>query len=779
MVDNNAELIGYELHIVEQWACSRRFPTPFVLTFTGLHDHRISVGVLEAPKDEQAWPPRLKMYMKAVSSHHARTKETALGIVMVTNLSGFPSILTVINVSKKSMRHCRERFAVNENLKRLGCSGRAGLNLGPHSIAAEAKFSQLYHTSDRIPLETAVVELVKLCQVALVMFTKLAPEYVDGLLCDLTEHALNDWWTEVGMEYFTVEPNDGVLGPTTVASLLGLFLGARNRLNASGAPVSKDAFDSKAMKRGVAYFQKTQKLPRTRRLDHKTLDLLHRTTSKAASSEGWAVPRAVKSTMAELSGKGGEMVMGMVGTREKAGIAEVETLDISKFVDSVSGESCKWLWHGRPRKAQTLDLARSPADENAITSNIKDREGRNRIDGRREVSSGHGKSEQAHPTRLYSQPPSGSQTSVDTSDREQSLPKTVFRSVTGRMIDARSGLGRITGAVSIPSRRGYLQRQSKEIEPWFTPEHRNESDHEHNTHPSTGVLHESLDVKDAQGDDNYLLPIRSSKSFRLFSEALEQLPSERAQSSTAGITEIEPKHDKAHPSRSRYCMNTVTRCDKESEAQVFKVRSAAKQNLLNVKSLASLRRFKLRDDENCPFASDLGWLARNNSIDGTQSSSAFWTLEKRSRAPDIERITRDEISEESYRSFDLSAKLTRISQIEQEDMQKLYADTIHVDSLDHRARSDLCELHVLFEEKLQNSIKLPTITTDLVSGYRQSAADACKDAEILGAKLEYELDSLVSKVEDVEDGISDFERQVSELEGRTLQLGTGGLTKIF
>jgi hypothetical protein len=55
----------------------------------------------------------------------------------------------------------------------------------------------------------------------------------------VTERAINDWWTELGTDFYNIEPSDGILGPTTVAALLGMLMGARNRLNAYGAPVAR------------------------------------------------------------------------------------------------------------------------------------------------------------------------------------------------------------------------------------------------------------------------------------------------------------------------------------------------------------------------------------------------------------------------------------------------------------------------------------------------------------------------------------------------------------
>ena len=229
VLERRRKLPGYELYVVEQWACSRVHPTFVITTYTGFEQHSVLVSVLSVPTDEATWSPRLKVYFKAITKYHARKKDTPLGTLMVTNLSGFPSALTVIQVPDGDLKAHREDFMVNENLKRMGCAGRAGLNLSPPVQATEAKFNRLYRTSDRIPLFNAVIELVKLCQAALMLFGKLAPEYADGLLCDVTEQAISDWWNDIGTEILNVEPTDGKLGPTTVAALLGLLLGSRNR----------------------------------------------------------------------------------------------------------------------------------------------------------------------------------------------------------------------------------------------------------------------------------------------------------------------------------------------------------------------------------------------------------------------------------------------------------------------------------------------------------------------------------------------------------------------
>ena len=119
VVDRRRVIGGYELYLVEQWACSRKSPTLVVVTYTGDEKHSIVVGVLSIPQDESLWSPKLHAYYKATRQYLARPKETSLGEILVTNLSSFPSALTVIPVADGDLHKHRQMFIVNEDLKRL------------------------------------------------------------------------------------------------------------------------------------------------------------------------------------------------------------------------------------------------------------------------------------------------------------------------------------------------------------------------------------------------------------------------------------------------------------------------------------------------------------------------------------------------------------------------------------------------------------------------------------------------------------------------------------
>lgn len=798
VLERRGRLKGYEIYLVEQWACSRVHPTFVITTYTGDENHSVTVGVLGVPADEETWSARLRVYFKAITQFHARPKETPFGELMVTNLSSFPSALTVIPVPDGDVRKHREDFIVNENLKRLGCSGRSGLSLAAPAGATQAKFHQLYKTSDKIPLYGAVLELVKLCQVALVIFGKLDQEYADGLLCDVTERGINDWWTEVGTEYYNLEPSDGILGPTTVAALLGMLMGARNRLHSYNAPVSKDAFDVAGLKRGIAYFQKSQKLPRTRRLDRQTLAQLHRVTAKAAAGEGWTVPKAVKSTVAELSGKGGDMVMGMVGGRDKAGIGDIETLDIDRFVNLIQGERSKWLWYGKARRTGTGEALGKSGSEMGNMIFSKDDQGGYMWSSKRNESMSiddeyeSRKKDRGHD--LYSARPPGSAVSMGDSpaEKDQQLRKTVFKSVTGKMSDARSGFGRIKDAVGL---RGHASRHSKDenvenegyMSSLFSPSNSNLEPN--TTFPGDSGTHLAKSFTWKNKPDEYQNgyrkipdPLTAVSSVNRLRNS-ESPPSDSRSSLTYPVENMVPE---------------VTVKDADAEAQwleqVKEIRRDLVSNEISVAGSAygdgDLEGPLLEAERDPRSASIL--LYRRHSISEMTSPSKVNRNEARwprhvsfSDAEeavlswqDVVQVADDIEDSDDWTALQKQRYLT-------EDFRRLYGHISclqkqvgtwvekkvdSVEDLDNQATRDQDEIQRIYYQFSEAYQTVKQSSQDLLSEERSHVMEAVKEIEVLGAKLEYEINALVSKVEDVEYGVAQFEGQVDEVENRAAEL---------
>ncbi|MCJ1360411.1 MAG: hypothetical protein MMC33_010416 [Icmadophila ericetorum] len=797
VLERRRELEGYELYIVEQWACSRVHPTFVITTYTGLPQHKVFVSVLSVPTDENAWSQRLRVYLRAISEFHARKKETPLGILMVTNLSGFPSALTVITVPGGDVKSHRDDFIVNENMKRLGCSGRAGLTLSPPIGTTKAKFIQLYHTSSRVPLPHAVIELVRLCQVALVFFTKLGPEYADGLLCDVTERAINDWWTEVGIEYFNVEPGDGILGPTTVAALLGMLLGARNRLHAYGAPVGKDVFDLRATKRAIAYFQKALKIDRTRRLDRQTLERLHRATSKAASGDGWTVPKAVKSTVVELSGKSGEMVMGMVGGRDKAGIAEVETLDIETFIQFLSGENCKWLWYGKPRKNNSSDLFGNLSMEDEMVFSGDENGGYMWASRKRDSMSDGTYIHHSNLNHLYMQPNHSSQASFDQSEKDQGARKTVFKSVTGKMSDAKSGLGRIKDAVSISGLRGHQHKISKDGDLASEISNRGTT-RRSNTNPDETESPPPSPRFDTQTNSPHA-------SLR---PQLE--PESEGSSSADDCDHQDPPDSRNEPAISQSRVKTSSSekplneaCDDPSSKDAHKKLGEAVKlpRLIEDPSLLERKQELIGSPAHSGFGSlphlistGLAQSTARRKFSSPELAAApsekhdvRWPRHLSFSIAESVLVTNDEVLSQSdtntaqskvstsltmegYLALGVSHVIAEVQQVIEHDELWVKQRVYEVEKLDAKASSDQKDLDSMHYQQLEDYNNLYEATRDLIRDRKTYLDTSLKGIGNLGAKLEYEMNALHTKIHDVEEGVTEFERQVLDIETRAEEL---------
>lgn len=755
------KLQGYEIYIVEQWACSRIHPTFVITTYTGDPSHTVFVGVLSVPTDETNWSPRLKLYYSAVAQYHTRKSETPLGFLMVTDLGSLPSSLMVIPVPGGDIKGHREDFIVNEDLKRLGCSGRAGLKLQPPPTATETKFHQLYRTSERVPLYTAVIELVKQCQLALMTFGSLAPEYVDGLLCDVTETAIADWWTDIGFDLYNIEPNDGVLGPTTVAALLGTLLGARNRLHAFGAPVGKDAFDMTNLKRGVGSFQKSQKLQKTRRLDRQTLDRLHRATAKAVNSEGWT--DAVKSTMAELSGQGGEMVMEMVRGRDKRGIADIETLDLDNFAHLVTGGRAKWLWLGKPRKhgfgdgfgsvPPASDMMFTTDDHGGYVWTSRKRHSDEDMAARRSVQGSEYSSR--HPD------------APDTLDeKDQNLGRMVRKGVSGKVTDARIGFGRFKDAVGLPNLRSHHHKPTKDgvglvADAAYLPSVESELD--------ASKPKDEFDDH-VEHDDAEHPPQLSEKKPKPLNTLLPK--SSDAQHPEIVVEPVTPIRgsDSRHEAADGHPSGSPSPDDEENDLELCPTRSTEASNREQALSQAiqALRRRRSCMDIN-PEGSlqrkDNYW-PRHLSFSAAEEVILTWEGVGQDAEEKPGAALEEAVAQEGTRGAETQLFGSRILELNQSTLPWVVRQVDAVDGLNQILYERHEEVNALYHDRLGAYQKVRERSSDLLTEEHSFLMDNTKRVELLGAKLDYELNVLESKVEDVESGLAEFERHVIEIESR-------------
>ena len=753
VLDRRRRLTGYEIYLVEQWACSRIHPTFVIATYTGDSSHSILVDVLSVPKDESTWSAPLKVYFKAMSEYHAREKETSLGALMVTNLSGFPSSLTVISVSDGDVRKHREDFIVNENLKRLGCAGRAGLNLQSPQSSTIAKFHHLYRTSETIPLYASVMELVKLCQVSLSLYGKLAPAYADGLLCDITEKSINDWWSDIGIYIYNIEPSDGILGPSTVSALVGLLMGAFNRMKAFGAPIGKDVFDAASTKRAIGYFQKSQRMERTRRLDRQTLMKLHKVTAKTASGESWTVPKAVKSTVAELSGKGGEMVMGIVGGREKAGIADVETLDIEKLSQLVTGTKARWLWQGKAARSNEPDTSGpfGPSDNDKIFSS--DDHGNYMWTGK------HRDSVWTENTRRPDH----------TEDAEN-----------------RSGFGRLKDAVGLPGLRSHQARHSRD-------ESRQEVAHGQDTHdlrdeysPQYTAGHERPEGQEKEAPTAVRRKARETTAINVAS-FLENSTSQASLRSKGAVTDQASEDLESDPLLIARDLDPVAqsrdgKLDEVRQELTSDIYTRAFPELQNsdhlprgLRKTQSLEKIlDLRLDH-----SRISRVPRCLSFSEIESVVLEWDdvdMDRAGKTNELHEPYRIMVGEKANAVF-ARDKSERIDHLERVTVPFTENQVSDVDDLDEFSRQKQDELNTLYYERLEDFQTQKATSVDVMANERQGLNEDLRNVEMLGAKLDYELNALNSRVEEVEDGVGEFERAVVHIEARVEELVDDGPRK--
>jgi len=622
------------------------------------------------------------------------------------------------------------------------------------------------------------------------LFGKLESEYVDGLLCDVTEKAINEWWIDIGAEYYNIEPHDGILGPTTVAALLGMAMGARNRLSAWGANIGKDVFDVEATKRAIAYFQRSQRITKTRRLERQTLGRLHKLTAREASGEKFSGARALKSTVAELGGKGGEMVMDFVGAREKAGVADVETVDYDQFIQLVKGERAKWLWYGKARKAAPDDIFSKPLGERG-EGLVFDRndEGGYSWTGRRKDSEW----EATHLPKNRDALRVKSEQEIDSSKEDISevdwAKEKPGKRNTLKRNDTRTGLKGLKDRVNLrgthhkpykdesfgttlspiksnDDRRSIRRMRSAPDSP--TKLYNGDSSHGRSDIYATN---QSLSPNgDVGSTDNILskvlteTPQHSTSSF--FPQPRSVSENNKAPLSPAFQTR-EGTASGPHTTSSSVAGSTYHGVDMEELFPDEEDMEATVGILL--RRTQSLSRFH---DRTRPSRNGRWW-PRQLSFSIAEDSLLTWDT------------TMWDVQSDQVKSTDPKNELTK-ALLAAEDSKRIRAamadlnmnlskgvdekiTSIH--NLNEQAERHQHELDNMYYARMDQYHELREASNEVLAQERARLLEAIKDLEVLGARLEYEINALRGKVDDVEGGVAEFERQVLFIEGRVDELG--------
>jgi len=130
----------------------------------------------------------------------------------------------------------------------------------------------------------------------------------------------------------------------------------------------------------------------------------------------------------------------------------------------------------------------------------------------------------------------------------------------------------------------------------------------------------------------------------------------------------------------------------------------------------------------------------------------------------------DAIIHEDITAFDVRLVSSKILDLSETTAPWVERQVEAVECLDRRAQSRLEELDSVYQEKLEDYHSLRERSRDMISREGSSLMDQARKVELLGAKLDYELNVLQSRIEDVEDGLNEYERHIIEIEGRVRDL---------
>ncbi|KAI8136531.1 hypothetical protein BJV82DRAFT_639864 [Fennellomyces sp. T-0311] len=298
VVEEEAFLVGYQIYIIEQWLCDRSIASNSIKVFTGDQTHYIKVCVIRISAAELQHPrPEIQAFFKTHTP--LKLKPTPHGEIMLTDPSELPFDMDMVLVPDGDYDNWINQAYVNINLRRTNCTGRSALNLRKPNPASEEKFRSIYKIADTVPFESAVINLVRVAQIALYLFNLLKKEYIDGLICNETTNAFWQFYKNYNPhkspEYQVKEP---WMEPHLLAALISKLVLCRNKLHAYNFTTIKDPFaDYEHFRFDIEEFQRAKGLRRTKMIDLETLEKLNEHTVGQLK-----VRNVIKSKLDDISG---------------------------------------------------------------------------------------------------------------------------------------------------------------------------------------------------------------------------------------------------------------------------------------------------------------------------------------------------------------------------------------------------------------------------------------------------------------------------------------------
>ena len=341
--------------------------------------------------------------------------------------------------------------------------------------------------------------------------------------------------------------------------------------------------------------------------------------------------------------------------------------------------------------------------------------------------------------------------------------KKVFKSVADKMSDARSGLGRIKDAVG-GGLRGHAARPSI-----------NTKDELFNSDANGfGV------AAPAQQSSLLSSPIIAGKQATRKSRSEEAAsPKNESQPTMADMhikwsSEDAPKTDgmTTDAARNELVLSPTSVAGSLRDEHDLKGPMLEAQRKLGIPSNL-LRRHSIDAPNEEDFAYDEARWPRRMSFGMAEEAVLRWD----------ELVDLCGVSDPNLRHDPLvelnKALYTNIQQLTGHVQPWTQAKVKAVEEMDDRLGKEQEDLNNLYQQYSEACQRIQQTSSDVVAEDKSLMTENVKEIETLVARLDYEINSLVQRVEDIEDGVRQFEGHVEDVEKRAVHLKTQLETESF
>lgn len=201
LIIESKTLMGFQIHLVEQWLCDRSRRFKCVTVYTNNQNHLLKVTLIKFNQHHLTENSDIRSAIEEFRS--ARLFSVGEGQIYIYSLATLPVHLNLVRIDDGDYERHIRNAQLSINLKRLSVCGKT-LSMAIPGSDVQNNFYRQYKVTSKFGISICF-DLISVVQMSLAVFGFLDISVCDGFVCNSTLAALqnfHDRWAQLDFQVY-------------------------------------------------------------------------------------------------------------------------------------------------------------------------------------------------------------------------------------------------------------------------------------------------------------------------------------------------------------------------------------------------------------------------------------------------------------------------------------------------------------------------------------------------------------------------------------------------